>query len=106
MPEVKAPIFKDSRLTTVSVKIPVIFKDQAYAIKGKLIKGLTFHFDEINRGEVIDLVRNRYLLSGIKGGDFDRPDKWVKEIKKIYETDQSVKTWIIWVGKVLKYLNA
>jgi hypothetical protein len=41
------------------------------------------------------LVRNGYLLSGIEGGDFDQPDKWVKEIKKIYETDQFVKTWIV-----------
>jgi hypothetical protein len=38
-------------------------------------------------GEVINLVRNGYLLSGIKGGDFDRPDEWAKEIKKIYKTD-------------------
>jgi hypothetical protein len=72
--------------------MPVVFKDQARAVKGKLTKGLTFHFNEINGGEVIDLIRNRYLLSGIEGGDFDRPDKWVKEIKKIYKTDQSVKT--------------
>jgi hypothetical protein len=95
MPEARAPILKDSRLTTISAKIPVVFKDQAYAVKGKLTKGLTFHFDEINGGEVIDLVRNGYLLSGIERGDFDRPDKWAKEIKKIYETDQSVKTWIV-----------
>jgi hypothetical protein len=46
-------------------------------------------------GEVIDLVRNGYLLSGIERGDFDRPDKWAKEIKKIYKTNQSVKTWIV-----------
>jgi hypothetical protein len=74
------------------VKIPVVFKDQAYAIKGKLIKWLTFHFNEINGGEAINLICNGYLLSGIEKGDFDRLDKWVKEIKKIYKTDQSVKT--------------
>jgi hypothetical protein len=60
----------------------------------------------MDREEVIDLVRNGYLLSGIEGKDFDRPDKWAKEIKKIYKTDQSVKTWIVWVGKVLRHLNA
>jgi hypothetical protein len=67
--------------------MPVVFKDQAYAVKGKLIKGLTFYFNEINGGKVIDLIRNGYLLSGIEKGDFNRLDKWAKEIKKIYETD-------------------
>jgi hypothetical protein len=52
--------------------MPVLSKDQAHALKGRLTDGLAYDFNEMDGKPLIDFILNGYILSGVEGEVFDR----------------------------------
>jgi len=91
MPEVRAPVYSDT-IITITVKRPVLSKEQALAIRHYLLEGLNIPVELLDDEELLAVVKDGYILSGIERKE---PKKgFLKDIRRLYEVDDVVKVWI------------
>ena len=66
MPEVRVPLYrKGTGITTVIAKLPVLSKKDIKAIRARLRKGVNIPIEELDNEELLAVVEDGYILSGI-----------------------------------------
>jgi len=76
MLEVRVPLDpKDTGITTVTAKLPVLTKKDARAIRSRLYKGINLPIEFLDDEEVLAVVRDGYILSGIGQMPIGRAEK-------------------------------
>jgi hypothetical protein len=66
MPEAKAPVPNQRGIiTTITVKQPILLKEQALVIQHRLRGGPNIPVKLLDNKELLAIVENGYLLSGI-----------------------------------------
>jgi len=91
MPEARAPVYSDT-ITTITVKRPVLSKEQALVIRHYLLGGPNIPVELLDDEELLAVVKDGYILSGIERKE---PKKgFLEDVRRLYEVGNTVKVWI------------
>jgi hypothetical protein len=103
MPEVRAPVPNQrGTTTTITVKRPILLKEQALAIQHRLRGGPNMPVELLDDKELLAVVEDGYLLFGI-GEDKGRVSP--QDVRRLYEVEDAVKVWIDWVIRTRKFVE-
>jgi len=102
MPEAKAPVYSDTT-TTITVKRPVLSKEQALVIRYYLLGGPNMPVELLNDEELLAVIKDGYILSGIERKELKKG--FLKDVRRFYEVDNAVKVWIDWVIRIRKFVK-
>jgi len=102
MPEARAPVLRGRTTTTITAKRPVLSKEQALVIQDRLQGGLNMPVELLDNEELLAVVEDGHILSGIK--EYEGQVS-VQEVRRLYEADAAVKVWIDWVIRIRKFVK-
>jgi hypothetical protein len=103
MPEVRAPVPNQRGIIiTITVKRPILLKEQALVIQYRLRGGPNIPVELLDNKELLAVVEDGYLLSGI-GEDKGRVS--LQDVRRLYEVEDVVKVWIDWVMRIKKFVK-
>jgi len=104
MPEARAPIYQEVT-TTVIAKLPILTRKEVKAIRPRLYNWANILIEFLDNEELLAVVEDSYLLSGIDKQLIRNKDIFVKEVRRLYKTDDGVKVWIDWVIRIKKFVE-
>jgi len=96
MPEVRAPLYREGiGITTIVIaKLPVLSKKDVKAIRPRLYKGANLPVEFLDNEEVLAVVGDGYILSGIGRMSIEYAELFIEDIRRLYKADDRVKVWI------------
>jgi hypothetical protein len=103
MPEARAPVLHERTTITITAKRPVLSKEQAQAIQCSLQGGPNIPVELLDDEELLAVVEDGYVLSGIKG--IKKGPVSLRDVRRLYEADAAVKVWIDWVIRIRKFVE-
>jgi len=92
MPEVKVPLYrKGTGMTTVTAKLPVLSKKDIKAIRARLRKGINIPIEELDNEELLAVVEDGHILSGITKQEIENWKIFTEEVRHLYKANNRVR---------------
>ena len=86
-------------------KLPVLTRKEVKAIRPRLYNWVNIPIEFLDDEELLAVVEDSYLFSGIDKQPIRNKDIFAKEVRRLYETDDGVKVWIDWVIRMKKFVE-
>ena len=92
-------------MTTVTAKLPVLSKKDTKAIRARLRKGINIPIEELDDEELLAVVEDGHVLSGITKQEIENWKIFAEEVRHLYKANDGVRVWINGVVRMRKFVE-
>ena len=92
-------------MTTVIAKLPVLSKKDTKAIRARLRKGINIPIEELDNEELLAVVEDGHILSGITKQEIENWKIFAEEVRYLYKANNGVRVWTNGVVRMSKFVE-